>query len=650
LTIVNFRPGYHAPWMSRSYYQQIALPPLGPEAVDELLVALLGADRSLQRVVDLIRERTQGNPFFIEEVVRTLVEAGSLAGESGAYRLVQNMQEISVPASVYAVLAARIDRLEPEQKSVLEAAAVVGREFLLPVLEDVAGGPPGGLDETLRELVAGEFVYEQKVHPERAFAFAHPLTREVAYRSQLLERRKTLHAATARSIANRYPELHDERAALLAQHWEAAGDLAEAARWYVRAALWSGSGDPTQAFRHWSKVRELADALPDSGQATSLRLQARASLLNYAWRVGISDEAALELFREADLMARQAGDLRAQSLVAAAYTAIRKICQGDDRGAASDTRNIFTLAEASGDHALYLTVALQAYPYYSTGDYRAGLAIHERALNLANGDPTTGAGVSLACPYANSVVFKAVFLTPLGALREAAELFELGRRLAQEHDDLEVVSWSHMWSVWLAYFQGESDAALQHGRQAVEIAERIGGSFSRVVAWFHRGGAELIGGEPRLAVEALERSAALADERGIKEHDGWRLALLGESYLRLGETERATQLARRGREIAHARGNLCEETHASLAVARILLHAPGQPERDEIEVTLARALELAGQTDAKAFEPLVHVELAELARRTGDAAGRERALRKAHQLFTAIGASAHARRLPMTEP
>src|SRR4051812_837338 len=233
LAILNFRPDYHAAWMSKSYYRQIALAPLGPEAIEQLLDDLLGHDPSLTGLADFVRERTAGNPFFTEEVVYSLAEAGNLEGERGSYRLARPVDESAVPASVQAVLSACIDRLDEREKSVLQAGAVIGKEFSGSVLAQVAELEPDPLDEALRQLVASEFVFEQELYPEAIYAFRHPLTQEVAYRSQLGERRAVVHAAVARAIEAEQPERLDERAALLAQHWESSGQALEAARWHA---------------------------------------------------------------------------------------------------------------------------------------------------------------------------------------------------------------------------------------------------------------------------------------------------------------------------------------------------------------------------------------------------------------------------------
>jgi class 3 adenylate cyclase/tetratricopeptide (TPR) repeat protein len=646
LVVLNFRPEYRAPWMSRSYYRQIALAPLGAEAIEELLAELLGSDPSLDGLSELVRERTGGNPFFIEELVQALVEAGSLEGERGAYRLVRPVEEAAVPASVQAVLAARIDRLSTREKAVLQAAAVIGKEFPAPVLERVLDLPPAELEEALRNLVAGEFVYEQELYPEALYAFKHPLTQEVAYGSQLGERRATVHAAVAGAIAEHHPERLDERAALLAHHWEAAGETLEAARWHARAAAWSGTNDPTQALRHWHDVRGLADTLPESEEAVELGLTARLSWLNYGWRLGISHEEAEAVFNEAEQLALRAGDIRARAILLSSYGAVRGLGDGDLHRYAELARQAFALAEESGDPALYMAIAVSAYALYCVGEHREAVRTLDRAIELADGDVTVGAGTNLGCPYAFCLGIKGLNLVNLGELEEARRLLEQARKLAREQGDIETVGFCHTLSAWQAYFRGEPEAALGHAQQAIEIAERTGSAYSRAWAWFWLGLAERMRGEWQRAIEALERSTAVARERRTAvEGDAIRLAVLGESYLGLGDAERARALVEEGLEIARANRDPVTELHLSLLLARVLLGSAGSTAREQIAAALARALALARDTGAKGFEPMVHVELAELARQGGDEEGREGELREAHRLFTEIGASGHAERL-----
>jgi adenylate cyclase len=644
LVVLNFRPEYQAPWMSRSYYRQIALAPLGPEATDQMLQYVLGSDASLDGLSELIRERTQGNPFFIEELVQSLLEAGNLVGERGAHRLAAPMEETAVPVSVQAVLSARIDRLPQHEKTVLQAAAVIGKEFSEPVLTRVLD--QADLEQALRSLVAGEFVYEQELYPEALYAFKHPLTQEVAYGSQLGERRAVIHAAVARAIAVQYPERLEERAALLAQHWEAADETLEAARWHARAAAWSGHGDPTQALEHWRKVRELADTLPESEEAVALGLESRISWLNYGFRVGISHKEAEAVFNEAERMASEVGDIHSRAILLDVYGSARALGDGEVREYASLARKANALAEESDDPGLCVAVATCAYALYCTGDHREAIAIYDRAIELADGDPTVGAGIIFVCPYAVCHGAKGTSHFELGELEQARSLIEQGMKIAREQGDIETVGWSHVWSALLAYFQGESEAALTHSQQAIDVAERIGGSFVRAYAWLTLGSAELMRGQWQQAIDAIERSLAIVRRgRTGVERNAWRLTLLGEAHLGLGDVERARALVNEGLNIAHTRGHRPDETYAKLAQARVLLGSANANARVEVEAALAQTLELARETGAKTFEPLVHVELAELSRQLGEKERRERELHEAHRLFTEIGASGHAERL-----
>ena len=237
LLVVNFRPGYHAGWMQRSYYQQLSLLPLGPEAMAEMLRELLGTHPSVADVARSIRERAAGNPFFVEEIVQALAETGTVVGAKGAYRLAGSTFALALPATVQAALAARIDRLAEREKEVLQTAAVIGKEFPEPVLRHVAALSEADLAAALRALVTAEFIHATALHPEAAYAFKHPLTQEVAYHSQLGDGRARLHAAVAAALQELRSDRLGESASLIAHHWEAAGMRFEAARWHRRAAL-----------------------------------------------------------------------------------------------------------------------------------------------------------------------------------------------------------------------------------------------------------------------------------------------------------------------------------------------------------------------------------------------------------------------------
>jgi len=194
------QPGISNSFSEDLYYTQIRLDPLPPVSAHELLHALLGDDPSMASLQELLIARTEGNPFFLEESVRTLVETGVLVGTPGTYRLTRAVPSIQVPATVQAVLAARIDRLPPEERRLLQTAAVTGMEVPLPLLQAIAELPEETLYRCLTHLQAAEFLYETRLFPEHAYTFKHALTHEVAYRSLLQERRRALHARIVEAL------------------------------------------------------------------------------------------------------------------------------------------------------------------------------------------------------------------------------------------------------------------------------------------------------------------------------------------------------------------------------------------------------------------------------------------------------------------
>ena len=236
--LANFRPEYRPAWIGGSHYHQLALAPLRDEAGRELLQDLLGVDASLGELCAYILERTGGNPLFTEEVVQALAEAGSLVGTRGAYRLTARIEALALPVTVQALLASRIDRLGERAKHLLQAASVIGKQFDEPLLREIGGVVDDrDFDTALAVLQEQEFLRLVAPSPNPEYAFRHPLMADVAYRSQLGERRARLHTSVATALETLHADRLGEYASLIAHHWEASGMRYEAARWKRRAAL-----------------------------------------------------------------------------------------------------------------------------------------------------------------------------------------------------------------------------------------------------------------------------------------------------------------------------------------------------------------------------------------------------------------------------
>ena len=639
LLLVTLRPEYRARWFGTSSYQQLTLEPLVAEASAALLQDLLGSHPSLAGVGGLVRERTAGNPFFIEEVVQALVEGGSLVGTKGAYRLVKPVAELVVPPTVHAVLAARIDRLPEREKDILQTAAVIGKEFTERVLRAVSELAEADVRAALATLTRAEFIYEETVHPENEYSFKHPLTHEVAYRSQLGERRASMHAAAARVIAELYADKLDERAALLAHHWEAAGESLEAARWSRRAAEWAGVSDLAEAARQWRKVRELLTTVPESAERLEMGVQADIALLGLGWRLGIPEDEASAIFAEGVALARH--DPGALATLLNTYGMVRGM-SGHVTEAVERTREATRLVDETNDAGRQLgsRVAL-VEARYMAGDLRAALETLREARAYAAEAPSSARIRTGFSPSNWMVMMSGWLLFDTGHPEEAARELERARSLAREHGETELLGWAHELSAHVAAFRGDSDRALDHARQAFDIAERIGSSFSRTSAYDALGCVHLANRDWASAASAFEQALSIVRERRIGLH--WEpriLAELAEAQLGGGDVERARATAEDAVRRVHDLSTKVTECRALLTFARVLLRSEGAAARGPVEAALGQALALVAETGAGRYEPQIRLELAELARLTGDEDARWRELSQARRLLGAMGCPA----------
>jgi class 3 adenylate cyclase/tetratricopeptide (TPR) repeat protein len=600
LAVTNFRPEYSAPWMRKSYYRQISLAPLGADAIKALLAELLGEHPSLNGLPDLIQERTAGNPFFIEEVVRALAESGNIEGKRGAYRLVRPVDDTGVPPTVNTILAARIDRLAEREKSLLQTAAVIGREFSEPILAPAAALPDGELEPALRALVVAEFLYEQELYPEAIYAFKHPLTQEVAYHAQLGERRAAVHRRVAEALQELYADKLDERAALLAQHWEAAGHPLAAARWSARAAGWVGLNDIGEALRHWRKVSELVEALPDSPESSTLALGARVARLHYGWRLGISEQEATAHYEAGRELAERSGDSVNLLMITTAYANVRGLSgHVEEYGELAEEVN--RLGIEIGDPGLRIaTMGSTAYARLVRGRLAESLDIVDEGIALGAENPALGGGLILACPYAWHLMIKGWLLANMGYPEEAAPMLERALETAGDHGDHETETWTHGNYVVLARSTGQPELALGHATQSYELAARIGDAFSRIFALYNLGLARIMAGEPIEAVIALERSIELGREaRTALEQESLRVAVLSEALLSAGDGARALAAAEESVALARERGNEAMLAVCYRVLAEALLAGDGSGKVAAAEEALEKATAAAEATGSR---------------------------------------------------
>jgi len=547
LLLVNYRPEYQHGWGGKTYYSQLQLDPLPAESIEELLRALLGEHEELVPLKQLLVERTEGVPFFLEECVRTLVETGALMGDRGAYRFARPFDTIQVPATVQAILAARIDRLPPEDKTLLQTAAVIGKDVPFALLQAVADVPEETLRQQLARLQALEFLYETSLFPELEYTFKHALTQEVAYGGLLQERRRALHAAIVHAFEALYPSRASERTGWLTLHafrgevWDRAVAYLERSSLptldgYISSSSGLGSagvlwwmGDHEHVLR--TAPRELGAMSATYGwgfgvrMTTNLRLaQAHHSLGEYAkamdlLRMNIERLTANDLLYDRNYM------LGLPSVLSCVWLAMCLAERGEFHEAVTTAEQALSIAE-TGDPAYSLVVACAGLGnvHLLQGNFDPAISVLERGLRTDPGEP-----VGRVWPFVASTLGAA--WTGMGRVEEGLALLE----------------------------------------QAVERAVTIKLMANQPLRLVRLGEGHVRAGRPENAFPVAVQALELAEEQRERGHEAYAHWLLGESWAKRDapDFDRAEQHYRKGLAAAAQLGMRPLQGHCHWSLGRL---------------------------------------------------------------------------------
>lgn len=380
LMLVNFREDYSSPWMEHSYYREIAVEPLGPEAIEIILDHSLGRDPSLADLRRGIIERAGGNPFFAEELIRATVEQNVLSGFQANFIASPGGREAPLPSTVEAVLGSRIDRLTEVDKLFLQAAAVVGKEFSLSVVAKVAQVAIQLARASLQLLVGAEMVYERADIQRDNFSFRHPLVQEAAYGSLLSEQRSALHRGTAAALAVKFRDRLDENSSLIAYHWEKGGENLFAAASYLKFALWIGTRAPRNALDSWQNVRRLVQQVPATPEIEYMLMMACGQIVNLAWWGGTDASEIEPVFEQAVTLANKLNDMRAAALIIMAFGRVLLIAGSSDDYVAK-VEEAQKLIKGPGNESVEaLLKAVYSHALLSAGLLSRALEANTRAL------------------------------------------------------------------------------------------------------------------------------------------------------------------------------------------------------------------------------------------------------------------------------
>ena len=539
LLLVTYRPGYDHDWGSKTYYTQLRLDPLTPEGTAELLRRLLGDDDSLRLLEQLVTDRTEGNALFVEETVRTLVETDVISGIPGAYRLTGSVETIQVPATVQALLAARIDRLPPEDRQLLQSAAVIGRDVPLGLLHTLArSGEEEALQAGLQRLQAAEFLYEVSLAGDPGYTFKHPLTHEVAYEGLSEPDRRALHARVVEAIETLHADRLDAQTEQLAHHalrgelWDRAlafsrqaGDRASARCAFQEAA--AAFEQALFALARLPQSRELAEVDID------LRFELR-QVLQPIWE----NERNLRHLEAAERLARDLDDRRRLARVLV-YRSTVLWLTGDVKGAVALATTALEIAEAMSDVDLEVAAAVQlGAPLHALGQHRRAALLLERAVDRSGGERLHQ---RMGLAHVASVLSRSWFVRCLAELGE----FDEGRRRGQEavrtadatgHPISQVAARLAVGVVELR--RGELVAAILTLEEALDLERRYHGSNWLPEVQAAQGYAYVLAGRAADGFQLLERAA------GRPAHlQALRVTWLGEAHLLAGRGAEAARVA-----------------------------------------------------------------------------------------------------------
>jgi class 3 adenylate cyclase/ribosomal protein L40E len=543
LLLVNYRPEYSHRWTNKTYYTQLRLDPLGREGADQMLTAMVGDGDDVGPLKRLIIERTQGNPFFMEETVQVLFDDGALVRDGAKVRLTRHLSELKIPPTVQGILASRIDHLPADEKDLLQALAVIGKVFQLSVVRAVTGKSEDELRRMLDDLQLAEFIYEQPAVGDVEYSFKHALTQEVADNSVLTERRRMTHKRTADAIEALFAERIEDHLSELAHHYLLSPDVVRGIRYAGLAAEQAlGRSAYNEASAMLEAALKLLERHPDSteGLLAELALRNIESTLAFV-RYGSSSKQRDLAINRLCVIGERIGDPLQEvrgliSLVNLRFT------QGEASRGLEIARRCLELAKSTEDSALLTDTEWEfGIVAESCGNLSEALPALENARDRATRfDRGISVGLMLT---SGGRIHLAPTLMLLGRAGDAAKIAGEGLTRARETGHL--FSLGHALTVaggWLARYRREPEIARVCAEETIALAEVHG--FAEWLSWghFHHGWAIAELGRPEEGIAEMESGLAGFRQRGGVPRQQYAVASLARSCAQIGRTQAAMDM------------------------------------------------------------------------------------------------------------
>jgi class 3 adenylate cyclase/tetratricopeptide (TPR) repeat protein len=618
LLILVYRPEYTHQWSSRSYYGQIRVDHLSAGTSAELVLSILEEAEVASEVRELILTRGTGNPLFMEEFTRALLQNGSIRKKDHQWVLDKKTSDIRVPDTIQGIIAARMDRLEENLKQTMQVASVIGRDFAYRILQTITGTHEE-LKSYLVNLQGLEFIYEKNLFPELEYVFKHALTQEVAYNSLLLQRKKEIHERIGEAIEKLYADRLEEFYEVLAHHYSRSGNMGKAYQYCMASAIKVGFRYSLwEAFRFGREAIGFLDQMPQNEENKRRGIADRLLLAFVMMGLGYPEDS-LEILQEGERLAKEVGDEGALaqfwSHIGMCYVTRGEATKGREYG-----ENAFRRAEAMQDVGLMAPIGCGlCLAFTLTGEFLrvAEVAAEVVALLESNHRESESFGLPYN-PYCQLLVHHGAAMGWLGDFEAGSALCERALRLALEDGNWVDICWAELQHSILLCVKGDGISALHHAENAVKHGEATEMSSMLPGAWLALGWAHALLGDLEKAFEFVRKGLQLQTGTGTAANLSSFYLLLADLHFDSGDLAEALGCAQKALELAQKNG---EKHHEALSRAQ-LGRALGSTDPAKAEENILAAIEVLGELQLRPSQSYAYLDLGQLQLslgRTGEA-------------------------------
>jgi len=637
LLIFTYRPEFVHTWGGKSYHNQVNLNRLSNRETLAMAAYILGTEIMGEDLEELILNKTEGIPFFVEEFMKSLKDLGMIEWRDSGYYLAKDIQEVEIPSTIQDVIMARVDSLPDGAKSVLQTGSAIGREFSCELIKRVTGIPTPEMTPHLSVLRDSELLYERGIFPQATYIFRHSLTQEVAYDSLLQKRKQEIHKRIGQSIEELYSDRLEELYEILAYHYSRSENHEKAYQYlYLSGDKAAQRYSYLQALWFYKEVINVLSKLPDTEENKRKGIEVRLSM-ELCSSFSPDRGEIIYIMHEGEGLAKDVGD---EKSLAKFYSiiGIQHLLQGDGLLGLKYSERAFQEGEKIEDVELLTSVGYNlCSSYVTTGDFFKVVEVAPKVIDLLEktqkesecfGMPFNAYSLICAnCGYAMGM---------LGRFEEGIALCEKGLRPALELNTLMSIGWVEFMYGWLFIAKGDGESTLQHLQKSVLYLEETGFTVLLGHAWSGLGWGYYFMGELETALEHMEKGLKIQSDAGFTHQLPRYHYSLSMVHLNLGNLERARSYIEGAAEVAHNNNEKHIEADSRITLGRVL-GKMGKSEGVKAEKSMLQGIKILDELKLKPSSSLGYLFLGELYADTGKKEKALKTLKTAEAAFQEMG-------------